>query len=383
VPESADVQQTMTAQDDTHACAQPVSAEQDARAATSAPDRAKASRPLTFRGRLQRKPFTAGVLKSVLENNSNAQGKLVWRGCATVSADGQLDQSPATGCDEQTPIDDSAAARFRQASARMPHYRSPHESFHIQHSNAAVVRRVAARIAQHCAPSHNWETRRHELATSIRTLVIISSLILHHACNGDVSPHEQRTCTVARSIQLLGLTPSHRQQVDRLTGCVTARQCIEPRACPPSSRIWATLWRELAQTAAGAGRNGNGCLAAASTTCTAQSGKVAAKLSAEEQHGSAASTSKAQQVAGRVLDKVEHNMARVWEEARPAAQHARHERRAIVELERHRAVAARRAELRAAWCAPRAQSQPFLDRWCLAATEWVAWLGVLTEANWW
>ena len=54
------------------------------------------------------------------------------------------------------------------SSARMQVYRSPHEAKSISGSNSRLIKGLSARIQLHCAPTHNWESRRKDLRDSVR-----------------------------------------------------------------------------------------------------------------------------------------------------------------------------------------------------------------------
>jgi hypothetical protein len=81
---------------------------------------------------------------------------------------------PATDQPEQHP--GRKAPRFTQAktpaSVRIPVYRSPHKAKSISGSTSKVIKGLAARIALHCEPSHNWESRRKDLQESVSVMLL-------------------------------------------------------------------------------------------------------------------------------------------------------------------------------------------------------------------
>jgi hypothetical protein len=122
-------------------------------------------RPHSFRSRLRRRPFTAGILDHTEDHRNSSP-------CAPPSFDAH-DTVPELGAAQEPDLDRTPTVAglsngHARSSVRQVAYRSPHEAYSIQRSNAAVVRRVAERISHHCAPSHNWQTRRQELEDSIR-----------------------------------------------------------------------------------------------------------------------------------------------------------------------------------------------------------------------
>lgn len=64
-----------------------------------------------------------------------------------------------------------ANAKKSNMPIRMQKYRSPHEARSISGSNSRLIKGLAARIQLHCAPTHNWESRRKDLRASVRTFV--------------------------------------------------------------------------------------------------------------------------------------------------------------------------------------------------------------------
>eukprot|EP00892_Ulva_mutabilis_P005870 jgi/Ulvmu1/3655/UM017_0069.1 len=51
---------------------------------------------------------------------------------------------------------------------KLPGFSSPHEARSVKNSNSRLVKDLAARIALHCPPAHNWQTRRRDLQDTVR-----------------------------------------------------------------------------------------------------------------------------------------------------------------------------------------------------------------------
>lgn len=71
-----------------------------------------------------------------------------------------------------------SASKKPVSFVRRQFYRSPHEAKSISGSNSRLVKGLAARIQLHCAPNHNWESRRKDLRDSVRTFPCCHSLQL-------------------------------------------------------------------------------------------------------------------------------------------------------------------------------------------------------------
>lgn len=53
---------------------------------------------------------------------------------------------------------------------KLPGFYSPHEARSVKNSNSRLVKDLADRIALHCPPAHNWQTRRRDLQESVSAL---------------------------------------------------------------------------------------------------------------------------------------------------------------------------------------------------------------------
>jgi hypothetical protein len=73
-------------------------------------------------------------------------------------------------------------------SERVPAFRSPHEAKSISCSNSRLIKGLAERIQLHCAPTHNWESRRKDLRDSVRVFpscVLYFALVEDQGTTGD------------------------------------------------------------------------------------------------------------------------------------------------------------------------------------------------------
>lgn len=83
-------------------------------------------------------------------------------------AAGRVAPSPTT---RQEP---NSVSKKSASSVRMPMHRSPHEAKTISASNSRLIKGLSARIQLHCAPTHNWESRRKDLRDSVRVFLLCS-----------------------------------------------------------------------------------------------------------------------------------------------------------------------------------------------------------------
>eukprot|EP00892_Ulva_mutabilis_P005872 jgi/Ulvmu1/3657/UM017_0071.1 len=58
---------------------------------------------------------------------------------------------------------------------KLPGFSSPHEARSVKNSNSRLVKDLAARIALHCPPAHNWQTRRRDLQDTVRTPAVTAT----------------------------------------------------------------------------------------------------------------------------------------------------------------------------------------------------------------